>query len=74
MSSSSSTKPPMPSTPFKMSTKGPLGEWQPLYDTTYTILMQTVNLPHLCVLTFLGILYYATTGVLVLNPLMPLVS
>jgi stearoyl-CoA desaturase (delta-9 desaturase) len=58
-----------------MSSKGPLGPtWQPVYDMTYTLIMQTVNLPHLSVLTFIGIVVAHLRGDLVVHPLMPLVS
>lgn len=58
-----------------MSAKGPLGpKWQPVYDWTYTILMQSVNLPHLSVITMLTIVVMTIRGDLHINPLMPLVT
>mmetsp|Transcript_22858 Transcript_22858/g.32722 ORF Transcript_22858/g.32722 Transcript_22858/m.32722 type:complete len:317 (-) Transcript_22858:894-1844(-) len=57
------------------SAKGPLGPtWQPVYDLTYSIMMQTVNLPHLSAITFVAITIATITGHLRLNPIMPFVS
>ena len=58
-----------------ISSKGPLGPtWQPIYDTTYSILMLTFNLPHLSAITALAIIYHAYIGTLHITPAMPLVA
>ena len=52
---------------------GPLGPtWQPIYDTTYSILMLTFNLPHLSFITVMTIGYYSQLyrGVLYITPSM----
>jgi stearoyl-CoA desaturase (Delta-9 desaturase) len=54
--------------------KGPLGEWQPLYDGTYSVLMKTFNMPHLAALTAILIVGFWLRGDLKLTPLMPLVA
>jgi stearoyl-CoA desaturase (delta-9 desaturase) len=57
------------------SSKGPLGPtWQPIYDGMYSILMLTFDLPHLAVLTVIGLILCQFYGYLHITPLMPLVS
>ena len=57
------------------SAKGPLGpKWQPIYDATYSIMMQIVNLPHLAVLTLVFLVIGSIRGDLVITPLMPVVA
>lgn len=59
----------------KTSVHGPLGpKWQPVYDTTYSVMMQIVNLPHLAVLTFALLIVGQLRGDLQITPLMPLVA
>ena len=63
--------------PVRLSTsaKGPLGPtWQPVYDTTYSCLMQVFNLPHLAVLTLLYLIVSSIKGDLHITPAMPLVA
>lgn len=57
-----------------MSSRGPLGDWQPLYDTTYSILMQTFNLAHIAFLSVVGIIYFGWIGELKITPAMPFVT
>jgi stearoyl-CoA desaturase (Delta-9 desaturase) len=56
------------------SAKGPLGKWQPYYDTTYTILMQTFNMPHLAAISLFSIVVLSIRGDLKITPMMPLVA
>jgi stearoyl-CoA desaturase (Delta-9 desaturase) len=56
------------------SAKGPLGEWQPTYDLAYSIMMNTVNMPHLALLTAIAIVTFWLRGDLKITPAMPLVA
>mmetsp|Transcript_10076 Transcript_10076/g.20804 ORF Transcript_10076/g.20804 Transcript_10076/m.20804 type:complete len:342 (-) Transcript_10076:46-1071(-) len=59
----------------KHSVHGPLGPtWQPVYDTTYAVLQQVLNLPHLSFFTLVALVVAHVRGDLQITPLMPLVA
>lgn len=56
------------------SAKGPLGEWQPYYDRSYSVLMQTFNMPHLAAISFISLFVFWLRGDLKITPIMPVVA